>query len=341
MGDGRQIKALVVDDSIVYREAISRGLSRDPLLKVVATAKDAFDARDKILEYEPDVMTCDLEMPKMNGIEFIRRLLPQYPLPVVVVSTRNDAVFDAMNAGAVDFVGKPDGKTAKSKEKFFDELVAKVKVASGANVRQEKKGRALQRITSNVGENDERIIAIGASTGGVEALYNLLKQLPGNVPGMVIVQHIPSGFSDMFAQRLDATTNFSVKEAVSGDQVRQGKVLIAPGDQQMRVKKMGGVYQVECFHGEKVSGHRPSVDVLFKSVAKVAGKDAFGVILTGMGSDGAKGLLAMRQEGARTLGQDEESSVVYGMPRVAYEIGAVERQASLENIPKLLYAMLV
>ncbi len=339
MQPGKRIKVLVVDDSLVFREILLRGISSDPNIEVVATANDPFDARDKIIKYAPDVMTCDVEMPLMNGIEFIRRLMPQYPLPVIVVSTMNNSVFDALNAGAVDFVGKPDVKSLKDVENFINEMIAKVKAASKAKVLNVRK-ESLYRIRCNIDNGTNRIIAIGASTGGTEAIYNVLKSLPENVPGIVIVQHIPSGFSRMFADRLNNSTKLRVKEAQTGDYVKKGHVLIAPGDKHMRIRKSADSYRVECFEGEKVNGHRPSVDILFESVAKEAGKNAIGLILTGMGYDGAKGLLSMKRKGARTIGQDEKSSVVYGMPKVAYDIGAVEKQVSLDRIPQLLYSML-
>jgi two-component system chemotaxis response regulator CheB len=337
----KRIKVLVVDDSIVFREILARGISSDPNIEVVATASDPFDARDKIIEFEPDVMTCDIEMPKMNGIEFIRRLMPQYPLPVIVVSTVSEAVFDAMNAGAVDFVTKPDIQSVKSVEAFLNELIIKIKIASTANVSHWKGNNASQQkvINTNV-DTGNKIIAIGASTGGTEAIYKVLKPLPPGTPGIVIVQHIPPVFSRMFAERLNNSTQLQVKEAQTGDYVERGRVLIAPGDQHMRIKKVGDKYKVECFKGDKVNGHRPSVDVLFESVAKEAGSNAIGIILTGMGYDGAKGLLSMRKKGARTIGQDEKSSVVYGMPKVAYNIGAVEKQVSLEDIPQVIFSML-
>lgn len=344
----RKIKVLVVDDSLVFREVIARGLSSDPHIEVVAKAMDPFDARDKILEFEPDVMTCDVEMPKMNGIEFIQRLLPQYPLPVIVVSTVSEAVFDAMNAGAVDFVTKPDVQSPKSVENFIRDMAAKIKVAACAKVAQPKPAQptaAQPKVVQSSALSAEdidmnRIIAIGSSTGGTEALYNILKQLPPTMPGILVVQHIPPIFSRMFAERLNNQTHFKVKEAQTGDFIEPGKVLVAPGDQHMKVKKVGDRYRVEVFQGDKVNGHCPSVDVLFESVAKEAGSGAIGIILTGMGYDGAKGLLAMRRKGARTIGQDEHSCVVYGMPKVAFEIGAVERQASLQAIPQALSMML-
>lgn len=336
---GRKIRVLVVDDSLVFREVLSRGISSDPDIEVVAKAIDQFDARDKILEYQPDVMTCDIEMPKMNGIEFVKRLIPQYPLPVIVVSSVSEVVFEAMNAGAVDFIAKPDVKSVRGIEEFIDDLIVKIKIASRASIGELKRPDATG-VVSNQNTNTDKIIAMGASTGGTEALYNILKVLPSTTPGIVIVQHIPPVFSRMFAERLNKQTQLLVKEAQTGDYIEQGKVIIAPGDQHIRLKKLGSKYKIECFEGEKVNGHCPSVDVLFESVAKEAGSNAIGVILTGMGYDGAKGLLAMRRKGARTIGQDEKSSVVYGMPKVAFDIGAVEKQVSLESIPKLIFSIL-
>jgi len=339
--DMGKIRVLVIDDSIVFRELLSRGISLDKDIEVVATAKDPFEARDKIIKHEPDVVTCDINMQKMNGIEFVRRLMPQYPLPVIVVSEVSDAVFSAMNAGAVDFVAKPDVRSAGNMETFINEMIIKIKTASVANV----SGRKMAMYPHGAAEvtkieTDKRIIAIGASTGGTEAIFRILSSLSPSVPGIVIVQHIPPGFSKMFADRLDYSTEFEVKEAKTGDFVENGKVLLAPGDYHMKIRKAGERYKVECFRGEKVNGHCPSVDVLFESVAREAGNHAVGVILTGMGYDGAKGLLTMRRKGARTIGQDERSSVVYGMPKVAYDVGAVERQASLDDIPKLICSML-
>lgn len=335
----KKIRVLVVDDSILFREVLARGLSSDPAIEVVATANDPFDARDKILEFLPDVMTCDVEMPKMNGIEFIRKLMPQFPLPVIVVSAVNGIVFDAMNAGAVDFVVKPDLKSVNSVESFIHDMIAKVKVASAAKVKL-KAQEETNKIESGIVTNTKNVIAIGASTGGTEAIFQVLKYLPKNIPGIVIVQHIPPDFSRMFADRLNQSLALEVKEAATGDSVETGRVLIAPGDQHMKLIKTGDRYRVECSYGEKVNGHCPSVDVLFESVAKCAGENSIGVILTGMGYDGAKGLLAMRRKNARTLGQDEESSVVYGMPKVAYNLGAVERQLPLGQIGPTLCGML-
>lgn len=335
----KKIRVLVLDDSLVFREVLSRGISTDATIEVVAKAIDPYDARDKILEFKPDVMTCDVEMPKMNGIEFIRRLLPQYSIPVIVVSAISDAVFDAMDAGAVDFVTKPNVQSAQSVESFIIDLIAKIKSVAGAKVISLNSTSNHQISNSNTVDM-KKIIAIGASTGGTEAISSVLKQLPPQMPGIVIVQHIPPLFSRMFAERLNSQTHFNVKEAANGDYLEPGKVLVAPGDQHLAIKKIGERYKAEVFSGDKVNGHCPSVDVLFESVAKECKSDAVGVILTGMGYDGAKGLLSMRRKGARTIGQDESSCVVYGMPKVAYDVGAVERQVALEKVPEMLCALL-
>jgi two-component system chemotaxis response regulator CheB len=258
-----------------------------------------------------------------------------------VVSTISNSVFDAMNAGAVDFVTKPDVQSVTSVQTFIKNLIIKIKVAATAKVSNINNNISSGRITEgSISSYKRDIIAIGASTGGTEAIYALLKGMSNNLPGIVIVQHIPPIFSKMFSERLNDTTDFQVKEAESGDFVQPGKVLIAPGDKHMKIKKLGDKYKIECFEGEKVSGHCPSVDILFDSIANAAGKNSIGIILTGMGYDGAKGLLNMRKKGARTIGQDEKSSVVYGMPKVAFEIGAVEKQTTLTNIPNVVHTFL-
>lgn len=340
-----KIKVLVVDDSMVFREMIARGITTDPDIEVVATAADPFEARDKILKYHPNLLVCDVQMPKMNGIEFLRRLLPQYSIPVIVVSAISSSVFDALNAGAIDFISKPDHQLSNV-EKFIEELIEKIKIGSKAKiVHHPKKMAALpaDQPTKPVTvkpATTKKVIAIGASTGGTEAIYTVLKSLPKDMPGIVIVQHIPPMFSRMFAERLNQSLSIRVKEAQTGDKIERGKVLIAPGDKHMRVKRSGDHFVVECFAGDKVNRHCPSIDVLFESVAKEVGSQSIGIILTGMGYDGAKGLLAMKRKGARTIGQDEQSSVVYGMPKVAYDLGAVEKQTSLSNISHVLSMML-
>ena len=336
----RKIKVLVVDDSLVFRESIIRMISLDPQIEVVAVASNPFEARDRILEKEPNVLLCDVEMPGMNGIEFVRRLLPQYFVPVVMVSAVSDKVFEAMEVGAVDFVVKPDPQRNGSVEAFGRDIIQKIKAASNVKSAHPKTEPLCGRISGSLTGSSGRIIAIGASTGGTDAIYNVLRVLPPTIPGIVIVQHIPPVFSKMFAERLNNQTFLRVKEGESGDFVEQGSVYVAPGDQQMRIKKSGTKYRIECVRGEKVNGHCPSVDVLFDSVAKEAGADAIGILLTGMGYDGAKGMLALRRKGGRTIGQDEASSVVYGMPKVAFDIGGVETQAPLGDIAQVLCGML-
>jgi two-component system chemotaxis response regulator CheB len=332
----RKTKVLVVDDSLLFREVVSDALSKDGALEIVGKAANPFEAKDMILGLHPDVMILDVEMPRMNGIEFLRKLMPQYPIPVVVVSALASNVFESLNAGAVDFVSKPSGSEDGEFKSFISELIVKTKIASTAKVGAYKKTAPVQKI-SQLGKNaDDVLIAIGASTGGTEAIYSVIKELPKDMPGIVIVQHMPPVFTKMYADRLNNTCTLHVKEAQDGDVVSRGEVLIAPGDFQMRVFKDKSGYFVKCQKGEKVSGHSPSVDVLFHSVAEKAKNRAIGVILTGMGADGAKGLLEMKKAGACTLGQDEKSCVVYGMPMVAYNIGAVQEQGSLVNIPSMI-----
>ncbi|MCF2641912.1 MAG: chemotaxis response regulator protein-glutamate methylesterase [Lachnospiraceae bacterium] len=338
----RQIRVLVVEDSLVFRELLVQNLNKDPAITVVATARDPYEARDAIVEYKPDVMTLDIELPRMSGIEFLRKLMPQYPLPVVVISALSDKVFDALNAGAVDFVAKPVATDHKQVAAFVqNELPVKIKIASTAKISNIKKTAFLQTRQPFSVKDNNQVVAIGASTGGTEAIFSVVKEFGTDIPGVVIVQHMPPGFTEMYAKRLDDNCKVRVKEAKTGDRVLPGQVLIAPGgDMHMRLVNVNGAYQVECRRGPKVNGHCPSVDVLFESVAKTAGSKALGIILTGMGGDGAKGLLSMRQAGAKTIGQDESTCVVYGMPKVAYDIGAVMYQEKLEDIPRRTYALL-
>lgn len=338
----RPIRVLVVDDSLVFRKLLVQGLNADPNIEVVADVADVYAARDAILKYKPDVMTLDVEMPRMNGIDFLKKLMPQYPLPVVMISSLNNKVFDALEAGAVDFVNKPANLTREQLNDFLSqELAAKVKIASTAKVGRMKRvdSPAVMSHITPVGGKD-RIVAIGASTGGTEAIFEVVKRFKRDIPGVVIVQHMPPGFTQMYADRLNNQCEVAVKEAQTGDRVMQGQVLIAPGDRQMRLVRVGDGYQVECRGTERVSGHCPSVDVLFSSVAKAAGSKAVGVILTGMGADGSKGLLEMRNAGALTVGQDEATCVVYGMPKVAFDIGAVQQQAPVTEIAGRVYSLL-
>lgn len=317
-------RVLIIDDSLLFRETVKRGLQLDPAIEVVGTACDPFEARDKIIDLEPDVLTLDVEMPKMSGIQFLKRLMPQYPIPAVVVSSVSSSVFDAMSAGAVDFVSKPSPNDKDGLASFFNELILKIKIASMVNVEHHKRigcNSLRERVLKR--SQKDYIISIGSSTGGPEALSSIITGFPPDIPPTVIVQHMPPVFTDLYAQRLDRICQVKVAEAKDGDVLTQGLVLIAPGDMHMKVVKKASGYVVRCFEGEKVNGHCPSVDVLFDSVAEAAGNKAIGIILTGMGYDGAKGLLNMKNKGAYTIGQDEDTCVVYGMPRVAYNIGAV------------------
>ena len=338
----RKIRVLVVDDSAVARTFLINGLANFPNIEVVGYAINALDAKAKILRLRPDVMTLDVEMPGTNGIDFLATLLPEYPLPVILVSSLNLRVFDALAAGAVDFVRKPDG--TESREAFLRSLAQKIVVASCAKVvprrRTAARTPAHPAPVSSMGTGgvdlDHTIIGLGASTGGTEATLEVLQRLPSDIPGMVIVQHMPRGFTKMYAQRLDRLCAMEVREAVNGDEIHRGLALIAPADLQARVVRMGSRYTLSCQPGDKVSGHRPSVDALFSSMASVVKCHMVGIIMTGMGRDGASGLLEMRKAGAYTIGQDKDSCVVYGMPCVAQEIGAVMIQASCENIAAVL-----
>lgn len=344
-----EIRVLVVDDSVVFRELLREGLNKKEGIEVIATARDAFEARDMILEYRPNVMVCDIEMPKMSGLKFIKKVLPQYPIPTIVISSLDSGAFDAMEAGAVDFVAKCSVNKRLDQQVFIDEVANKIRIAKKSRVKINKNNfqnkenniNNLVKVNKNIGSTSIEVIALGASTGGTEAIASVLTRLPTNIPGIVVVQHIPPMFSTMFAQRINRCTGFDVKEAKTGDEIKKGTVLIAPGDKHLKVRKKGNKLIALVEEGEKVSGHCPSVDVLFDSVAKEVGKNALGVIMTGMGADGAKGLLAMRNNGAKTIGQDKESCVVYGMPKEAYNMGGVEKQASLDKIPKTILEMLI
>ncbi len=336
-----QIKVLIVDDSALFRTLLARGLSSDSSIQVVGTARNPYEAADRMERDEPDVMLCDVEMPRMNGVEFIRQLMPQHPLPVIVVSTVTEAIFDALRAGAVDFVAKPNMQAVGEVERFIFELIKKVKIAASSNYMQPKSRKLTSmgyRDASYGQEGD--IIVVGASTGGTSAVHQLLEQLPPRMPGIAIVQHIPSVFSRMFAERMNATTDFHVKEAQSGDRLQRGTVIIAPGDEHIRVVRSGGGYAVNCDGADKVNGHRPSVDILFESAAKQAGARVIAVLLTGMGYDGVKGMLAIRRYGGRTIGQDAATSVVYGMPKAAYDVGAVQYQLPLQGIAAKICSLL-
>jgi len=337
----KRIKVLVVDDSALVRTILSQGLARDPGIEVVGSAPDPFVARDKIEKYLPDVLTLDVEMPRMDGVEFLRRFMPQYPLPVVMVSaltqTGKRITLDALEAGAVDFVAKPSTNVSRGLEEMMLELRTKVKIASTANVshwkaKRHMPARSIISQPAALSESTDKVIAIGASTGGTEAIRTVIEQFPATAPGVVIVQHMPAGFTKAFADRLNTLCLMEVKEAENNDRVMAGRILIAAGDYHMRVRRSGGFYHVSCTPGEKVNGHCPSVDVLMHSVAEHVGANAVGIMLTGMGGDGAEGMLAMKKANARTIAQDEKSCVVFGMPRVAFEKGGAEKLVPLPDI---------
>lgn len=410
-----RVRVLVVDDSAIAREILARGLSADPGLEVVGTAGDAYEARDQIVYTKPDVLTLDVEMPRMDGIEFLRRLLPQYPLPVVVVSALtaegSRRAVEALEAGAVDVVAKPSARDG-GLQPMLAELAERVKEASQAHV--ERLGRMLpgdsgvpatraeasatravraeplrpsapaaisgkpaarspagaarparigkpeptmtpKRTKPTVrpasstsqaspdralsGQASTCVLLLGASTGGTVALTKVVTALPADAPGILIVQHMPPVFTRMFAESLDRQSVVRVKEAEDGDRVLDGQALVAPGDRHMRLVRSGAGLRVRLDEGPKVSGHRPSVDALFESAAEAVGWEAAAALLTGMGRDGAAGLLALRRAGARCLAQDEASSVVFGMPREAWELGAAESLVPLEAMARTLMTL--
>jgi len=335
------IRVLIVDDSATAREVLSNALKKDREIEIVGTAPDAYVARDKIVSLKPDVVCLDVEMPRMDGITFLKKIMKYMPVPVLMVSSLTQkgasVTLDALEAGAIDYVAKPHQNIYDGIDDIEKELIAKVKMVASSNL----KARISKRILSvepsierkySLANTTNKMIAIGASTGGTVALTELIQSFPRDIPGTVIVQHMPAGFTDSFAKRLNEISDVEVAEAKDGDVISKGKVLIAPGDYHMVIRREGGQYKVKLGTGDKVSGHRPSVDVLFNSVSKYAGANAIGVILTGMGSDGAKGLLQMKNSGAHTIGQNEKSCVVYGMPKVANDIGAVEVELPLEKI---------
>lgn len=330
------IRVLVVDDSPTMRALISARLRRDPGIEVVGGAGDPIEAREMIKALSPDVLTLDVEMPRMNGIEFLEKIMRLRPMPVIMVSTLTqegaDATLQALELGAFDCVAKP---AASEMAGAFHDLADKVRAAAAGRVRPAV-ARAPATRPSAPFRSNGRVLAIGASTGGVEALITLLSALPENCPPTVVTQHMPATFTKSFAARLDRLCAAHVTEAVDGDVLAPGRIFIAPGGARHMEVTGAGTHVVRLREADLVNGHRPSVDALFNSVATVCGARATGVILTGMGKDGAKGLLAMRGAGARTFGQDEASCVVYGMPKAAFEIGAVERQAPLGELSKLV-----
>ena len=330
-------KVLIVDDSAIVRKILTECLAAEADLEVVGTAPDPYVARDKILRLRPDVLTLDIEMPRMDGLTFLQKLMRFRPLPVVVISSLAQAssqmAIEALQCGAVEVLGKPGGPYSVGEMK--GDLARKIRAASQARIRRRRdefRASAQPPAVASCAQDPSRLIAIGASTGGTEAIRKVLAALPESAPGIVVVQHIPAVFSAAFARRLNELCRLRVKEAAEGDRVLAGQVLIAPGNSHMTLRKRAGEYRVALQDGERVCYQRPSVDVLFESVAQAAGADAVGAILTGMGSDGARGLLKMRQAGARTLAQDEASCVVFGMPREAIRLDAVDQVLALDRM---------
>lgn len=352
MKDGGKIRVLVIDDSAVIRHLLSEILSRTDDMEVVGTAQDPVFAARKIRDLDPDVITLDVEMPRMDGLTFLEELMKTTPIPVVMVSalTRHghETTLKALELGAVDYVEKPGIDISSGIIGLGDEIVRKIRIASKAKVRKREFGgsriQGFRELKDKKGPcgaghlttTTDRLIAIGASTGGTEAIAEIIAALPESAPGIVVVQHMPPVFTRSFAERLNSISRLDVKEARTGDRVLRGSVLIAPGNRHMTVKRNGAMYFTEVEDGPLVNFVRPSVDVLFRAVARYAGKNAIGVILTGMGEDGARGLREMRDAGAFTMAQDEASSVVFGMPKRAIEMGAAERVAPLEEMPKII-----
>lgn len=328
-------KVLIVDDSPLFRQLFTNAVNASADFEVQATAGDVFEARERIIEDCPDVMTLDVEMPKMNGIDFLKKLIPEFPIPVVVITSSPTSAFDALNAGAVDFLKKPTLKSADDIKAFSVKLCNSIRTASQAKIAKRHEGAVPAPTMSDSFykfHNKNSVIAIGASTGSTEAILDVIQAFPLNIPPTVAVLHMPSGFTKMFADRMNRLCAVEVREAADGDRLKPGLVLLAEGGKHLELKKDNAGYFVSVYSGVKVSGHCPSVDVLFESVANTAGKDAVGVILTGMGSDGAAGLMLMKSKGAYTIGQDKDSSVVYGMPMVAFDNGAVTTQLPLRKI---------
>ncbi|MFZ5452549.1 MAG: protein-glutamate methylesterase/protein-glutamine glutaminase [Thermodesulfobacteriota bacterium] len=345
----RKIKVLIVDDSALVRQTLTEIFSTDPDLEVLDTAADPIIAAEKMRRAVPDVITLDIEMPRMDGLTFLSKLMSQHPLPVVICSSlaenKSDSTLKALEYGAVEIIQKPRFDTKKFLEESKVRICDAVKAASLAKLKRLEEPRRIEpKLTADailskpknkaMIQTTEKVVAVGASTGGTEALRFFLETFPADAPGLVIVQHMPEHFTAAFARRLDGICRLSVKEAENNDTVIRGRALIAPGNRHMLLKRSGARYYVEIKDGPLVCRHRPSVDVLFRSAARYAGKNAVAVIMTGMGDDGARGMKEMKDAGAVTLAQDENSCVVFGMPQEAIKKGGVDKVLSLENMPK-------
>lgn len=342
------IKVLIVDDSLLMRSLLTEIIGEAPDLQVVGSAPDPLAAREMIKALNPDVLTLDVEMPRMDGLEFLRRLMSLRPMPVVMISTLtergSEVTLRALEIGAVDFVPKPRAENLAVLRDYADEIRDKIRAAYGAHLRRRPAAQVAPKPAPAPGLPsrvlNEKLIAIGASTGGTEAIKEVLSRLPAETPGIVMVQHMPETFTPSFARRLDSLSAVRVLEAQGGEHIQPGHAYLAPGHSHMTVKRSGNGWVTELNKGEPVNRHRPAVDVLFESVAREVGRNAIGVILTGMGKDGAQGMLAMRQAGAWNIGQDQESCVVYGMPREAARVGAIDEVASLNDIADRILARL-
>ncbi|MBF0117999.1 MAG: chemotaxis response regulator protein-glutamate methylesterase [Desulfobacterales bacterium] len=345
------IKVLIVDDSALVRSILTSIFERTSDIKVVATANDPYFARDKFKKFEPDVITLDIEMPKMDGLTFLEKLMNYKPTPVIMISSLTEkgaeATLKALALGAVDFVTKPRMDIESNFEQLASEIIEKVRMSAKANLKRVSPAPVIHSdqkiLIDDVLQSHKRkcvgkepVICIGASTGGTIAIENILKELPANIPGIVVVQHMPQGFTKAFSERLNQFTKIEVLEAVSGMDVKQGRAIIAVGGKHLMLQKGIKGYFVDVKDGPPVNRHKPSVDILFRSAANTAGKNAMGIILTGMGDDGAKGLKDLYDNGAFTVAQDEKTCTVFGMPRAAIEIGGVSRIASLPLIPNLI-----
>lgn len=335
----RRIKVLIVDDSAIVRKVLTDAIAAEQDLEVVGTAPDPFIARDKILALKPDVLTLDIEMPRMDGITFLQKLMQYHPLPVIIISSLGqascNATLDALRIGAVEVLAKPGGPYSVGE--LRKSLASKIRAAAAATLRAVPQTTMKASVphapfTTGNGFRQDAVIAIGASTGGTEAIERVLQRMPVNCPGILIAQHIPPVFSRSFAERLNQVCPIEVREATDGESLVPGTALVAPGDFHMLLRRSPGEYRVEVKTGPRVCYQRPSVDVLFSSVAESAGERAVGALLTGMGSDGAKGLLAMKKAGGYTVAQDESSCVVFGMPREAIRTGAVTRVVALDRV---------
>ncbi len=332
------IKVLIVDDSAIVRQIFTKELNRIPGIEVVGSAANPYVARDKIIKLKPDVLTLDIEMPKMDGISFLKKLMKYFPLPVIVVSSLtkegSSIAMEAIDLGALEVMCKPGA--AYTVGDMSIELADKIKAI--ATIKVQKRTTPKESISKleklSITSTTEKLIGIGSSTGGTKALSLILPTLPSNSPGILIVQHMPEHFTNSFAKRLNEICEVEVKEAEDGESIHTGKVLIAPGNYHMLLKRSGARYYVQVKKGPLVSRHRPSVDILFKSLAKYAGQNAVGVIMTGMGNDGAEGLKLMHDNGAKTIAQDEKSCIVFGMPNEAIKLGGVDHIKSLNDIPR-------